>query len=1014
MKKHSLVLALLLFSVATLFAQRTITGTITDPNKEPLVGATVLVQGTSTGTASDGNGEFSLNVPASGTAIVVSYTGFTTSIIPLTGESNYAITLELEAAILQDVVVVGYGTASKKELTGSVSKVNSDAISRLPVTGVDQALQGQAPGIQVTSASGTPGASVSVRVRGPSSITAGNQPLYVIDGIPLNNSNLSQIGFGGQQDNPLANLNPSDIESIEVLKDAAAASIYGSRASNGVVLITTKRGKSQKTAVNLSTYYGTQEAWRTIETLTGPEFTSLINEQRAAAGLAARYAQPDTFPTTNWQEEIFRSAPISNTDLSFTGGNDRTKFFVGASYFTQDGTIKGSGFDRYSARINLDNLVSDKFKVGTSTSLSRAVSNRINNDNNIFGVLSTAVLVGSHIPVYNPDGTYARDPFNSIENPVAAYREPTNETRNDRILSNIFGEYQILNDLAFRTSFSLDYLTFREFRFNPSTTNAGAGSRGQGFEGLSQNVTWINENYFTYRKTFGKINFDALLGASFQHTDTESFLTQGDNFPGNTIRTLNAASVYRNITSNRTEWGLNSYFSRLNLNYQQKYFVSGSVRADGSSRFGANNRWGVFPSVSVAWRISEEGFLQDNSLISELKLRASWGVRGNQELGGNFQSLSLIGVGFNYNQTAGLAPNQLGNPDLTWEEREDIDLGLDLGLFNDRLTITVEAYQGTTNELLLNRPLVFTSGYANITENIGSVRNRGMDISIFSTNIQTEKFSWSTSFNLSFFKNEVLKLAGTPFAAGFASWVEEGQPLGAFRGYEVVKIFQNQGEIDALNAKAKEMSGSSSAVYQSTSTRPGDIMFADLNGDGLVTSADQKIIGDANPEFYGGITNNLAGFGFDFSFFFQFQFGNEIWNNTRSFAEGMNGQFGQFATVRNRWTASNPTEDTRYPRAINGDPNNNRRISTRFLEDGSYLRLKNISLGYTLPERLTKKIGLSKLRVYATGQNLITITDYSGFDPEVSTFGETNTAPGTDFLTFPQARVVLFGLNVGF
>lgn len=430
----------------------------------------------------------------------------------------------------------------------------------------------------------------------------------------------------------------------------------------------------------------------------------------------------------------------------------------------------------------------------------------------------------------------------------------------------------------------------------------------------------------------------------------------------------------------------------------------------------------MFPSASVAWRISEEGFLQDNGLISELKLRASWGVRGNQELsaipgallGGNFQSLSLISAGFNYNQTAGLAPNQLGNPDLTWEEREDIDLGLDLGLFNDRLTITVEAYQGTTNELLLNRPLVFTSGYANITENIGSVRNTGMDFSITSANIQTEKFSWTTNLNFSFFKNEVLKLAGTPFAAGFASWVEEGQPLGAFRGYEVVKIFQNQGEIDALNAKAKEMSGSSSAVYQSTATRPGDIMFADLNGDGLVTSTDQKIIGDANPDFFGGITNNLAGFGFDLSFFFQFQFGNEIWNNTRAFAEGMNGQFGQFATVRNRWTTSNPTEDIRYPRAINGDPNNNRRTSDRFLEDGSYVRLKNISLGYTLPESLTKKIGLSKLRIYATGQNLITITDYSGFDPEVSTFGETNTAPGTDFLTFPQARIVLFGLNVGF
>ncbi len=1013
MKKLSLVLALVLFGAMSLLAQRAISGKIVDTNNEPLVGATILVKGTSAGTASDVNGEFSLNVPESGTTLVISYTGFSDREIALSGESNYLITMEADITVLEDVVVVGYGTASKKELTGSVAKVSGDVISKLPVTGVDQALQGQAPGIQVTSASGTPGASVSVRVRGPSSITASNQPLYVIDGIPVNNNNLSQLGFGGQQDNPLANLNPSDIESIEILKDAAAAAIYGSRASNGVVLITTKRGKQQQTAVNLSTYYGTQDVWRTLETLTGPEFGALNNEMRAAAGLSQRYADPSTLANTFWQDEIFRSAPISNTDISFSGGNERTKFFVSASYFLQDGIVRGSGFERYSARVNLDNLVSDKFKIGTSTSLSRASSNRINNDNNIFGVVSTAILVGPHIPVFNADGTYARDPFNSIENPVAAAVEPTNENNNDRLLTNIFGEYEFLPWLSFRTSFSLDFINFKEFRFNPTTTNAGAGTKGSGFIGTNQNLTWINENYFTIRKAFGDFNLDALLGASFQHSNIESSFVQGDNFPGNTIKSLNAASIYRNITSNLTEWGLNSFFSRLNLNYNQKYFISASLRADGSSRFGANNRWGVFPAVSAAWRISEEGFLKDNSLVSDLKLRASWGIRGNQELG-NFQSLALIAPGFNYNQSAGLAPNQLGNPDLTWEEREDIGVGLDIGLFRDRLTINLDWYQGTTNELLLNRPLVFTSGYANITENIGSIRNTGIDVGITSVNFQTDKFTWTTNFNISTFENEILKISGTPFAAGFASWVEAGQPLGAFRGHRVVKIFQDQAEIDALNAKAKEMTGSASAVYQSTATRPGDLMFADLNGNGTITADDQEILGDANPDFFGGITNNLSGFGFDLSFFFQFSLGNEVWNHTRVFAEGMNGQFGQFATVRERWTVDNPTTDIRYPRAIWGDPNNNRRNSDRWLEDGSYIRLKNITLGYTLPKNIVGKIGLSNVRIYATGQNLITITDYSGFDPEVSTFGEVNLSQGTDFLTFPQARTILFGLNVGF
>ncbi|MFN7116544.1 MAG: SusC/RagA family TonB-linked outer membrane protein [Saprospiraceae bacterium] len=1042
MKKLSLVVALVMGGVCVLLAQRTITGTVSDTNGEPLIGATVLAKGTSTGTTTDENGAYELSIPNDVTILLFSYTGYQPKEVNIGNSNTLDVTLETSVIALTDVVVIGYGTASRRELTGSVVKVSGETISKLPITGVDQALQGQAPGIQVTQNSGTPGGAVSVRVRGASSITAGNQPLYVVDGIPLNNVSLSQLNFGNQQDNPLANINPSDIESIEVLKDAAAAAIYGSRASNGVVIITTKRGKQQKTSINVNTYYGTQEAWKNLEPLPGPEYVSLLNEMvnnrfptdttsnrnlKTTLGILNR--DPQSYPNTNWQDEIFRNAPISNTDLSFSGGNERTKFFVGTSYFTQQGTILGSNFDRYSARINLDNLISDKFKIGTSTSLSRSKSNRIINDNNINGVLSTAVLLGSHIPAYNADGTYAKDPNSSTENPIAAAREPTNDNINDRILTNIFGEYEIFPALSFRSSWSLDYINFREFRFSPTTTNTGAGTKGSGTEALSQNVSWITENYFTFRKAFNNLNLDALLGASFQNTDIRSFTAQGDNFPGNSIRTLNASSVYRNISSTGTGWGLNSYFSRVNLSYNQKYFLSASARADGSSRFGADNRWGLFPAASVAWRISEEGFLKDNSLISELKIKASWGLRGNQDFpnpalpvginGANFQALSIIQPGFNYNQSAGLAPTQLGNPSLTWEEREDIDLGLELGLFNDRINLTVEAYQGTTNELLLNRPLSEASGYTGINQNIGSIRNRGIDIGLTTYNIESDKFSWSTNFNISFFENEVLKLAGAPFASGFASWVEEGYPIGAFRGYEVAKVFQTQDEINALNAKAKEMTGNPAAVYQSTLTRPGDLMFNDLNGDGTVTGADQKIIGDANPTFFGGMTNTLRGFGFDLSVFLQFSYGNEVWNHTRLFAEGMNGVFGQLASVRNRWTPSNPTEDTRYPRAVWGDPNNNRRTSDRYLEDGSYLRLKNVTLGYTLPSSISKKLRISNLRVYATGQNLLTFTDYSGFDPEVSTFAEgvgqaANTAPGTDFLTFPLARVIIFGLNVGF
>ena len=1023
MKRLSLVLSLLLFSAFSLMAQRTITGKVVDNNKEPLIGASILVKGTSTGTVSDLDGSFQMEVPAGGTVLIVSYTGYRTSEVALTASNTYDITLESEAIALTDVVVVGYGTQSKKELTGSVSKVSSEQIARLPVTGLDQAMQGQAAGVQVTSASGTPGASVSVRVRGPSSISAGNQPLYVIDGIPINTGSYSQIGVGGQQVNALADLNPADIESIEILKDAAAAAIYGSRASNGVVLVTTKRGKQQRTQIGLNTYYGTQSVWRKIDPATGPEYVSYVQEAirnrfgatvtPGAVGLRGLDGDPKSFPSTNWFDEIFVDAPIAQTDLNFAGGNERTKFYVSGSYFTQDGVVLGSGFDRYSFRMNLDNLVTDNFKIGVSTGFSRSHSNRIQNDNNIYGVMSTALLLGSHIPVYNADGTYGRDPNASVENPVANALEPSYDVFSNRLLTNIYGEWNLLKGLSFRTSFSVDYLNLRDDRFIPATHIQAAGVNGQGEQALTSDLNLINENYFTYRKSFGKLNFDGLVGASYQNSLYEDIYGRGQNYPGRTIRELSAASVKSTVTSSKTEWGLNSYFSRFNFNWDQKYFISASVRADGSSRFGANNRWGVFPAVSGAWRISEEGFLRDNNVISELKLKASWGIRGNQNIG-NFASRALISPGANYLQRAGLAPTQLGNPNLTWEEREDIDLGLELGLFDDKLLLNVDAYQGTTNELLLSRPLVGASGYTGITENIGSVRNKGIDIGLTTTNIETKNITWTTNINVSFFENEVLKLAGTPFAAGFASWVAEGEALGAFRGYKAERLFQTQAEIDALNAKAREKTGRSTAVYQSTLTRPGDIQFQDINGDGVITADDQIILGDANPDFYGGITNSINAYGFDLSFFFQFSVGNFVFNNTRAFSEGMNSVFGQAGTIRNRWTPENPTTDINYPRAVFQDPNNNRRVSDRFVEDASYVRLKNLSLGYTFPSSIMKKVGMTKGRIYVSGQNLLTFTNYSGFDPEVSTFGETNTAPGTDFLTFPQARVMLVGLNLGF
>lgn len=1022
MRKVLLLLLVLVGTASMAWAQRTVKGTVKDENGEALIGATVIVKGSNTGTVTNLDGQYSIQVPSGSKVLLVSYTGYTTQEVAVGTSDMLDISLS-QGVTLETAVVIGYGTATRKELTGSVARVGSDAIEKLPVTSLDQAMQGQAAGVQVTSSSGTPGSSVNVRVRGNSSISSSSQPLYVIDGVPINTGSYSQIGFGNQGTNALADLNPADIESIEILKDASAAAIYGSRASNGVVLISTKRGRQQKTQVSLNTYYGGQDVWRRIDPLSGPDFVALIQEgvkNRFGAtatpggiGLLGLDSEPSTYPTTNWQDEIFRTAAISQTDLSFAGGNERTKFFVSGSYFLQDGTVKGSSFDRVSFRANLDNIVNDRLKIGMSNAFSRSKSTRINNDNNIFGVLSTAVLLGSHIPAFNADGTYGRDPNASIENPIAAYREPTNDVTSNRLLSSFFAEYNLLPGLNFRSSVSADYIGFFEQRFEPTTTNSGLGANGRGVEANSQELNLVNENYLTFRQTFGNLNFDALVGASFQSSRFESIFAQGENFPGNTIKTLNAASIKRDLTSSRSGWGLNSYYSRFNFGWMDKYYLTASVRTDGSSRFGVNNRWGIFPAVSAAWRISEESFLQDNSTLSNLKLRAGWGVRGNQEIG-NFASRGFISPGTNYLQRAGLAPTSLANPDLTWEEREDIDLGLEIGLFENRINLNIEAYQGNTNELLLNRPLVGSSGFTGITENIGSIKNTGLDLTLTTDNVRSKDFNWSTSLNLSWFENEIVKLAGTPFASGFASWVEEGQSLGAFRGFRVERIFQTQGEIDELNAKAKEMTGNPNAVYQAAGTRPGDIMFKDLNGDGVLTTADQEILGDANPLLFGGLTNNLSYGGFDLSFFFQFSYGNTVYNNTRAFSEGMNSIFGQSATVAQRWTPENPTTDTNFPRAAFGDPNNNRRTSDRFLEDGSYLRLKNLSLGYRIPSNVLKRTGLSSARVYVSGQNLLTFTNYTGFDPEVSTFTTSNTAPGTDFLTFPQARTILFGLNLGF
>jgi TonB-linked SusC/RagA family outer membrane protein len=1037
-----ILLTFLLLSVIALssvYAQsRKITGRVTGADDgQALPGVSVKVTGTNTGVQTDNDGLYSLQLPSNAQTLTFSFIGYSPQTVTIGQGNRYDVKLTPNNKQLSEVVVIGYGTVLKRDATSAISSVSAKDIEDRPITGIDQALQGQAAGVLVTSSSGTPGGGVTVRVRGTSSINSGSQPLYVVDGTPINISNLAQLGFGNQQPNPLDDINPNDIESLEVLKDAAATAIYGSRGTNGVVIVTTKKGKAGATKIDVNYYTGVQNVTKKIPLLTGPQyiqelqdevtnrygaligpnpgqFASLQTLLTSGLGLQNVGGVPSSYPTSNWEDLVFRkNAPISDYNIAISGGNDKTKFNISGDYFNQQGTIKGSDYTRLSFRTNIDHNISDKFKVGTNFSFNYTKQDRINNDNNINGVLSAAILESPAIPVYNSDGTYAKDVNSSVENPVAAYKEPLNLTTNGRLLSNVYGEYKILPNLTFRTNFAADYTSFGEQRFSPTTLNAGFASNGSGTQSQTELLNVLNENTLTYKKSIGKHNFTVLAGESYQKESSQVLVASGTGFPGNQITQLSASAIKTNAFSTGSSDILESYFARVNYNFDEKYLFSASIRDDASSRFGANKRDGVFPSVSAGWRINQENFLKDVTWLSNLKLRGSYGITGNNNIG-DFASRTLIGVGANYNGFPGLSPSQLGTSNLTWESTAQTDVALDLGFFNDRLTLSVDYYNKISSNLLLFQPLVGSSGFTGYTNNIGKLQNKGWEFEVQSINVKSSSFSWTTNFNIAFNRNKVLALANgnAPFGSGFASWIQVGQPLGSFRGYQTAGIFQNQAEINALNAAAQAKTGNPTTTYQTALTAPGDVKFVDLNGDGVVNSNDQKILGSAQPLFIGGLTNTFKYKSFDLNFFWQFSYGNLIYNDTNAFAEGQNSVFGDFAAVLNHWTPTNT--NTNIPRPVYGDPNQNNRTSNRFLENGSYARLKNAALGYTLPKSTAQSIGMRSLRVYISAQNLFTITKYSGFDPEVSTFDTTNISPGTDFLTAPQAKTILIGLNVGF
>ncbi|MEI6946484.1 TonB-dependent receptor [Paraflavisolibacter sp. H34] len=965
-------------------------GTITDAKtKEALAGVSVQIKGTTHGAVTDGQGRFKFV-----TGQKFPYTLFITSqgfesIEVVANGSPLEITLQQSTKELGEVVVTGYGTQRKSDLTGSVATIPA-AAKNLPVSSVDRLIQGAIPGAQVTQSSGQPGGGVSIRVRGGTSINAGNEPLYVIDGFPIYNGDGS-VDAGvtnGPGINPLSGLNPSDIESIDVLKDASATAIYGSRGANGVVIITTKRGGKNRFSIDYNGYYGTQSAVKKIDLLNARQWGELKNDALNDAGKPAFYTQAELDQLgegTDWQDAAFRKASLQSHGLSIASGNEKTRLLFSGNYFKQDGIIINTGFKRYAGKLNLENEVTSKFKIGAylNGSLTQA-------DVAPSGIVPNILGMVPVVPVRDATGKFtANSSFGStVANPIATLALQTNATNTTRFLLNSFGEYKITNGLTAKVSLGTDIINNKQNRYLPSTLYESLPG-GNAAIGSIASLNWLNENTLNYKKTIGtKHNLDILAGNTQQKSRKEVYIASASNFvsDGFAYNNLGSGTALIAPSSSSTDWALQSFLARVNYGYDNRYLLTFTVRADGSSRFGENNKWGTFPSAAFSWKASNEPFLQNIRQISSLKLRASAGVTGNQEID-PYRSLSRLSsylYTFGNNLVNGLATSSFANPDLTWEKTSQFNLGIDLDLFADRVQLTSDVYYKKTSDLLLEVPVPFSSSLTSAFQNLGVVKNKGVEFGVKTVNLKGG-LDWTTHFIFSANRNKITSLGGAPyfFVTDPASpttlptqIIKVGESVGAFYMYEADGV-------DPATGLQK---------------------YKDLNKDGLITQdADRKIVGSSQPKFLASITNTFRYKNFDLSVFLNASYGNKIFNWTRANLELGTGYTGAVATLLNRWTPTNTHTDVH--KAIENPAVT---ISDRFVEDGSFLRLKNLSLGYTLPKNTLFK----GARIYVSGANLLLWTKYTGYDPEVNTNGQNSISSGMDRGAYPTAKSVMAGISL--
>ena len=1022
----------------SLYAQNaTLKGVIVDETDTPLIGATVQVKGTSTGSITDFDGNYTIKANK-GAVITFSYIGYKTQEIKFTGQPTVNIKMVPDNQTLDEVVVVGYGTMKRSDLTGSVASIAAKDVEGFKTSSVAGALGGQIAGVQITSTDGTPGAGFSINIRGVGTLTGDSSPLYIVDGFEVDD-----IDY----------LSNSDIESIEILKDASSSAIYGARAANGVVLISTKSGKIGKPIINYNGSASYRKISKKLDVLSPYEFVKLQGEVNSKYsdsyfktgndddGNPYRYQSLDDYigvSGVNWQDETFNPTWSQDHSLSIMGGTEDTKYNASFSRYIENGIFKNSGFNKTTGKFRLDQKLSKSLSFNFTVNY--ALTNRegvgTSGDSGRFNMLAQILsarptgglkltdeeLLASAI---DPEMLESGESLAQV-NPVKQTESVTNNKRAEMWSGNASATWQIIKGLTFKTSGTYNTTNNRTdiFYKDGSKEAYRNGQKPYGRTQMGRDVRWTNSNNLTWKQKVKKHNYDIMLGHEVSFKSTEYLLGEAMDFPFDNLGNdyLGLGATPSRVESSYSEKTLLSFFARGNYNYDNRYLFTATVRADGSTVFSNKNKWGFFPSFSAAWRVSEEAFMKDVEWVSNFKVRLGWGIVGNDRIS-NYLSMDLYEAnkyGIGNNTVTVLTPKQLKNANLKWEGASSVNLGVDLGFFDNRLNVTADFFIKDTKDLLLAQSLAHVTGFDSQMQNIGKIQNKGIELSLNSTNIQTRNFTWQTNFNISFIKNTLKGLASgvesmyarSGFDSNFTAYdyiATVGQSLGLIYGYEFDGIYQSSDFYTTPDNQLILKEGiTNNARYGSV--KPGVVKYKDQDGDGIITTNDRTVIGNAMPKWYGGITNTFNYKGIDFSFMFQFNYGNDIYNATRLYAtQSRSGRRNMLAEVADRWS---PTNASNKVPSQDGYIVND--VYSRFIEDGSFLRLKNITLGYTLPHKWTRKFHASKLRIYATGQNLFCISGYSGYDPEVNSASSNPMTPGLDWGAYPKSRVFTFGIDLQF